>query len=139
MKSLPTLIRLKQRDLDERRRLLARLEQEAAAVAARITALENELAEESRKANESDQPAYGFGDYLLGTRQRRIRLETELHAVNERMQPVQDQVAEAYQELKRFELAQQGIEQRAKAAADKREQAVLDEAGLSAFRRQQNS
>lgn len=139
MKSLPTLIRLKQQELDEYRRLLARLEQEAAAIQERMRELQEEVALESRKVLDSGQPGFGFGDYLISSRRRRTNLEGELREVVERMAPMQDQVAEAYQELKRFELAHQNIEMRAAEESERREQAALDEIGLAGYRRQQGA
>lgn len=139
MQSLPTLIRLKQEKLDEKRLVLTRLETEAANIVELIENLEVEVACESEAARAQASNAFGFGSYLARVRARRSGLEARLAEVNDKIAVAADDVADAFREMKRFELAQSFAEQRAAAQASKREQAALDDIALTGYRRAQAS
>ena len=49
-----------------------------------------------------------------------------------------EEVTLAYQELKKFEVAQSNRKRRAREEANRREQIVLDEIGIEGFRRRSN-
>ena len=135
MKSLFTLIRLRQQQLDEKRVVLTRLETEAATIRSMIENLEAEVACQSEAARGDAASTYGYGTYLAGARARRTGLESRLAEVGELISAAADEVAEAFREMKRFELAQTLAEQREAAESARREQAVLDEVGLTGYRR----
>ncbi len=135
MKSLPTLIRLKQQQLDEKRLVLTRLETEAASIRSMIETLEVEVACETEAARGDAANTYGYGNYLARARARRQGLEARLAEVGELIAAAADEVAAAFREMKRFELAQTFAEQREAAEASRREQAILDEVGLTGYRR----
>ena len=135
MSSLPTLIRLKQQQLDEKRLVVTRLETEAASIKSLIDNLDIEVAVESEKARANADHAYGYGTYLASARVRRAGLEGRLVQVHEKIAAAADEVAEAFREMKRFELAQTFAEQRAAAEANRRERTELDDMGLEGYRR----
>ena len=139
MKSLPTLIRLKQEQLDAKRLVLTRLETEAANIKELIETLAVEVACESEAARGDADKAFGFGDYLGRVRARRAGLEARLAEVTDKIDAAADEVALAFREMKRFELAQSLADQRAAAGAAKREQAALDDIALTGYRRAQGS
>ncbi len=135
MKSLPTLIRLKQQQLDEKRLVLTRLETEAATIVSMIENLEAEVACETEAARGDASNTYGYGNYLARARARRSGLESRLAEVGDLITAAADEVAAAFREMKRFELAQTFAEQREAAEAARREQAILDDVGLTGYRR----
>lgn len=135
MKSLPTLIRLKQQQLDEKRVVLTRLETEAASIRAMIENLDAEVACETEIARGDAASAHGYGNYLARARTRRQGLEARLAEVGELIAAAADEVAAAFREMKRFELAQSFAKQREAAEASRREQAILDDVGLTGYRR----
>ena len=135
MKSLPTLIRLRQQELDEKRLALTRLETEAATIKSMIATLEAEVACETEAARGDAISTFGFGSYLASARARRTGLEARLAEVGELIAVAADEVAEAFREMKRFELAQTFAEQREAATSARREQAILDDVGLTGYRR----
>ena len=135
MKSLLTLIRLKQQQLDEKRLVLTRLETEAANIRSMIEDLEAEVACETEAARGNASNTYGYGNYLARARARRSGLESRLAEVGELITAAADDVADAFREMKRFELAQTFAEQREAAAAGRREQAILDDIGMTGYRR----
>ena len=135
MKSLPTLIRLRQEQLDEKRLVLTRLEQEAATITSLIETLDIEVACETEKARGDANATYGYGNYLARTRARRSGLEERMTQVRDKITAAAEDVAEAFREMKRFELAQTFADQRAAAQSARREQAYLDDVGLTGYRR----
>lgn len=139
MKSLPTLIRLKQGTLDEKRLVLTRLETEAATIKSMIETLEVEVACETEAARGDAERSFGYGRYIASAKARRGGLEARLVQVDEKIAEAADEVADAFREMKRFELAQSLADQRAVAEESRREQAVLDEVGMTAYRRAQAS
>ncbi len=135
MKSLLTLIRLRQQQLDEKRLVLTRLETEAASIKSLIENLEAEVACETEAARGDAASVYGYGNYLANARARRAGLEARLAEVGDMIAVAADEVADAFREMKRFELAQTFAEQRAAAETARREQAILDDVGLTGYRR----
>lgn len=135
MKSLLTLIRLKQQQLDEKRLVVTRLESEVATINAMIENLDIEVVCESEAARGDANSAFGFGSYIASARARRRGLEERMAQVAEKIAIAADEVADAFREMKRFELAQSLADQRAVAEANRIEQATLDEVGLTAYRR----
>lgn len=135
MKSLPTLIRLRQGQLDEKRLILTRVETEAASIVSRIEALDIEVACESEVARGDANSVYGYASYLAMARARRSGLESRLSQVRELITEAAEEVADAFREMKRFELAQTFAEQRTAAESARREQVILDDVGLTGYRR----
>ncbi len=135
MKGLPTLIRLRKQDLDELRREMVALEAQRAALIARRERIDRELAEEQRFVAETPDMAFAYGAFaqrVIGERAdiaaRKLALEDDIAALGER-------VAEAYAELKKYEIAMSQRLRRQRAEAARREQRDLDELGLNMHRR----
>jgi flagellar export protein FliJ len=139
VKSLPTLIRLKQGVLDEKRLVLTRFETEAATIKSMIETLEIEVACETEAARGDAESSFGYGRYIASAKARRGGLEARLTQVEEKIAEVADEVADAFREMKRYELAQSLADQRAATEEARREQAVLDDVGMTAYRRAQAS
>lgn len=135
MKSLLTLIRLKQQQLDEKRLVVTRLESEVATINSMIENLDIEVVVESEAARGDADSSFGYGSYISSARARRRGLVERLAQVGEKIALAADEVADAFREMKRFELAQSLADQRAAAESNRREQAVLDEVGMAAYRR----
>lgn len=134
MKGLGTLIRLRKSELDARRRALGALEQEAEELARAVLRLEGDLASESEAARCDAETAFGFGIYLAAVRSRRAEIERQADALAVRMETARDAVSDAFRELKRLEIARATAAQRTARAADRREQAALDEVALAGYR-----
>jgi len=135
MKSLLTLIRLKQQLLDEKRLVATRLETEAASINTKIETLDIEVVCETEAARGDANSSFGYGSYISAARTRRRGLEEQLAQVGEKIAEAADEVADAFREMKHFELAQSLADQRALAEANRREQATMDEVGLTVYRR----
>ena len=137
--ALASVIRLHRWQLDEKRRALADLESLAGRLSGEIAKLDGELARERALAAEQTEPLVGFAAYLEATRSRRARLLESLAQVQSQIAAATEDIRQAFQELKKYELAEAGRENRARAKEKRRETAYLDEIGLAAHERSKNS
>jgi flagellar protein FliJ len=135
--SLKTLIRLAKFNVDEKRRTLQSFQAREDEIVAAMRNDEERLKEEQRVAA-ADATGVGFlyGAYAGAWITRRDELARMLEAVRQEIQRARDELAEAFGELKTYEITQRERERRAKAEADKKEQAFLDEIGQNIHRRQ---
>ncbi|MBV8538049.1 MAG: flagellar FliJ family protein [Alphaproteobacteria bacterium] len=135
MKGLAALIRLHTWRLDEKRRELAdlqRLEDQFLEDGRRLQA---EVAAEQEFAKTSDGGAFSYGGFAIGVIERRKRIEASIAEVRRRIDDKRAEVAEAFQELKRYEITQAERLKRERAEADRRNQADLDEISLTQYQR----
>jgi flagellar export protein FliJ len=135
MKGLAALIRLHNWELDAKRRELADIEREQDALHDRIRRFEGQVIEEQSFAKDSESGMFAFVGYMRGVDQRRKQFQSEVVAMHERIEAKREEVAEAYQELKRYEITQAEILKREKLEADRRLQGELDEISLNQHRR----
>lgn len=136
MKGLPNLIRLHKRRLEEQQRKLVELESLKQGFADRVHALDAEIAEEGRNCADSPETGHVLGSFVQAGIMRRRRLEESIREVQVQIEEFRDQVAEAFQELKRFELVLENSRQRERKTAQRRERNLEDEMGINMFRRQ---
>lgn len=130
MKGLAALIRLHSWRLDEKRRELAdlhRLEDQFLEDARR---LEAEVAAEQEFAKSSDTGSFSYGGFAVGVIERRKRIAASVAEVRRQIEDKRAEVADAFRELKRYEITQADRLKRMRAEADRRTQANLDEISL---------
>lgn len=132
---LHTLIRLHKWRLDEKRRALAELQTLADKLADDAGRLEAEIAAEQEIARASPEAGFGYGNFAKLSIERRKRLAQSIAQVESQIAEATEEMAEAFQELKRYELAQEGRDKRDQAKRKQREDAALDEVALSGFMR----
>jgi flagellar export protein FliJ len=135
MRGLPSLIKMRGLQLDEKRRKLAELERMRAALIERREAIDAEIAKEKASAEAKPETQADFGAFLQGALKRRATLERSIADVERESEAANDEVAEAYRELKKFELVKQREDADALLEGNRREQAQLDEIGLNNFLR----
>lgn len=131
-----TLIRIRQWALDEERRQLGQLN-------AALTTIENEIANlqatyerEQAAAAEADfVAASGFGNYTEGMIKRREQLNTAKASIEVQIEGKTEEVREAFQELKKYELAQESLEEREAAEEARRETIELDDIAIEGHAR----
>lgn len=136
--ALGKLIRLHRRQLDEKRRALVQQEAELAALNDRLDDLEAERDREQTLSRGDLDMARAFPAYLARYRARRADLVAAITAKQAAVEQARAVVAEAFQEVKRYEIALENREKREEAERNRAEQALLDELGLDAFRRAQS-
>ena len=135
MKALSTLIRLHTHQLDEKRRALAEAERRLDNARAQRAALDEEMVAEKATAAQGGEGAYTYGAYLQAARRRREAIDAGIAVLEKAAGEARDAVAEAFAELKKYEITKANRERRALEEANRREQELLDEMGLSMHRR----
>lgn len=135
MKGLGTLIRYKKWNLDEKRRALSEFERLERNLRTELAGLADELKAEQAAALESTESSYAFADYARAARVRAERLDESLSSVQSQAEAVRDEVAQAFEELKRYELTQANQEREARLAEGRSEQRVLDDISQDGYRR----
>lgn len=139
MKSLDTIIRLHKWKLDERRRALGELQALSDQLAAEIARLEGELEREKAIAAGTPASSVDFAGYLKAMLTRRAHLQTSLRHVDKQIAASQDEIANAFADLKRFELAKADRDRRALVKQRRIETARFDEIALEGYRRRRQA
>ncbi|HUA56401.1 MAG TPA: flagellar FliJ family protein [Candidatus Sulfotelmatobacter sp.] len=135
MKGLPTLIRVRQWELEEKRRKLADLEGLAVQLEEAIARLDDEVKMEQGVATASTEVSFAYAPYAQAAIERRRTLKASLEDVRLQIEAAAQEVTAAYQELKKYEVANDARRRRARVEASRREQIVLDEIAIEGFRR----
>jgi len=135
MKALDGLIRLHRWKLDEKRLKLAELERLVGGLREEIRNLGERVAQEQVVAAGSNEANFSFGVFATEAVERRRRLEQSLAEAEEQMHAAGEEVAEAFRELKKFDVVKTREVRLAEERTRRQEQAVLDEVGLTVFRR----
>jgi len=133
--ALESLIRLHRWQLDERRRELATLEDLARKLAEERVRLEAEDAREQRAALASPEAARGYAGYAKRLIDRRRKLAQSTAELAQQIAQARDALTDAFQEVKRYEIAEASRQHREEQHEQKRRQAVLDDLGVEGFRR----
>jgi flagellar protein FliJ len=135
MKGLPTLVRVRKWELEEKRRKLADLQGLEAQLGEAIARLDDEVKMEQSIVQSSLEVNFAYAPYAAAAIERRRTLLASLADVRQQIVTANEEVTIAYQELKKYEVAQDNRRRRARVEANRREQIVLDEIGIEGFRR----
>lgn len=130
MKRRDTLVRLKRFRVDDLKRRMATLDGMNADLERKLSDLEESVARERQRANDSDIGRLAFPSFLRSIDSRRENLRATLVELERERAQAQDELAGAFQELKSLELA---MDQQVKRAAELeacRGQSRLDEMAL---------
>jgi hypothetical protein len=139
MDELATLIRLAKHALDEKRKVMSALEEQAAKVEAEKAGLLALLEQERQRSPDALEGGLTQGAFIRTSYQKRDKLDMRLAELARQMAAVQDEIRAAFEELKRYEIA---AEQRARAETreeKRREVKELDEIGGELKRRRGES
>ena len=138
-KGLRSLIRLAEADLDDKRRVLVEIERQEETLKARAVALEVEKEEEQRRARELEVGMFAYAGYARGVIHRRERLVAQIAGIQPQIEEARQAVSEAFQALKRYEIALAARIKADKDAAERKDQQNMDEISLNAHRRRQSA
>lgn len=127
MKSLRTLLKLAQGELEALRRALAEQISRADLVRARAAAHEQAIVRERDLASRDYESQRAYGGYIQLAMRGRQALESEAAAIDQEIERLRATIAEAHVEVRKFERLVELEEVRQKAAAERREAAELDE------------
>lgn len=139
MSDIDSLIRLSRWRVDEKRKALAELEALADHLQSEATRLLQEMEREKAIAAAQSEPARGLGAYVRAALERQAHLAQSRADVESRIVAAREEIAEAFEELKRYEIVQSDRHQRALLRQRRRETATLDEIGLTRHQRQRRS
>ena len=139
MKALESLARLYRLELDEKRKRLVELELGRAGIEAEQADLARELRREKVVAKASLDASRTFTAYLGNHEARKDRLAERLDEINLLIEAAADDVATAYQELKKYETALANRKARAVKERERQDRIEQDEIAINIFRRSTKS
>ena len=134
MRALDTLIRMRRDALLDRRRVLVELDAGRAVVVRRLAALAAALDDEQRIAAGSLVALYAYRGFAEQVIAERAQLERSMQELDARIAKAREDLAAAFSELKKFEIARDQRLRRERQARAQAEQKALDELALARYR-----
>ncbi|MCH7936890.1 MAG: flagellar FliJ family protein [Proteobacteria bacterium] len=135
---LHTLIRLNEWTVDQRRRELGEVLASLASLEAGLKRLREELIKEQSVVRSSPEEAgFFYGNYAAAVIIRREDLNQGILRMEEQVAEAREKLNEAYRDLKKYEIAQESRDAREARELARREQEILNELGLQAYRLKQ--
>lgn len=138
MKGLPGLIRLNQWKVDEQRRKVTELEMFAEGLTGEVADLQSQIEREGRNVaatTDDVEASRAYSAFLKGALARREKLQGSIADLHQKISDAKDDLADAYRELKSYEVAQANRDRREAQKQALRERLSLDEVGLGMHRR----
>ncbi len=130
MRSRKTLIQLRRFEVDERRQTVADIETMSEELRQMVVDLERQIQVEQEKAGVDDVNHFAYPTFAKAAIQRRDNLNNSVKDLEVKLEEARDQLAEAFEELKKVELIEERDAERVRSQTAAREQAELDEIGL---------
>ena len=130
MKRRDTLLRLKRFRVDEMKQRLATLDEMKADLDRKLADLEESVARERHRANDSDIGRLAFPSFLQSIDVRRKNIKNTMKELERERALVQDDLAAAFQDLKSFEVAEEERARRVAEAEARQAQSRLDELAI---------
>jgi flagellar export protein FliJ len=130
MKRGDTLMRLKRFRVDELKRRMATLEAMRADAERKLADLEDSVARERQRANDSDIGRLAFPSFLRSIETRRENLRATMKELERERTNVQNDLTAAFQDLKSLEFANEQQQKRVDELEARRTQGRMDELAL---------
>lgn len=127
MKSRESLIRLKQFQVDERRRQVSQIESMVDEFKRMARELDDQIASEQKRVGITDETHFAYPTFAKAAAQRRDNLLNSAEELNEQLENAREELREALEELKKFELLEERDQIRERGEREAREQDELDE------------
>ncbi len=135
VKGLEGMIRLHKWQLDEKRRQLNDLEAMRDDLLRQKALLAEQLSFEQQKAAAAPVVDFAYANYATSVMQRQQNLQNSLNEIEASIEDMKEQVAEAFKEMKKYEIVERREQERRRAQAHRRQQADLDELAVQMHRR----
>jgi len=135
MRNRESLIRLHRFQVDEKRRKVAELETMLAEFRNRERELESQVQTEQRKAGISDVAHFAYPMFAKSVIRRRENILNSISDISQQIEAAKEELAQAFQELKKYEIMQEGRKRRIRKEVTHIEQAHLDGVALDMHRR----
>ena len=130
MKRRDSLLRLKRFRVDELKRRLMTLDEMKADLDKKLADLDESVARERARANDSDIGRLAFPSFLQSIDVRRKNIRNTMKDLEGERAREQDELAAAFQDLKSFEIAEEERMRRAAEAESQAAQSRLDEMAI---------
>jgi flagellar export protein FliJ len=138
MKAVSGLIRLHRWQLDEKRRNLGDLERMKEDFERQVARLDAEILAEQKVANDHEA-RFAYGAYAQIAVQRRGTIQRSIADLTVQILAAREDVAQAFQEIKKYEILQEQRDRRTREWTTRKEQSSQDEMAIQGFRRRQGS
>ena len=136
-KTLSTLIRLNQFHVDEKRRALKQLQEQEGATRQAIAELEERMRSEGEAAGNDPDMLRGHAAFVQGAKFKIAQFEQFIEHLQPQLEAARDELAEAFEELKKAEITKERRDAEERKEQDRLEQQELDELGMLRHRRNQ--
>jgi|SRR4051812_35426655 flagellar export protein FliJ len=130
MKRRDTLLRLKRFKVEDLKRRMGTLDGMHADLERKLADLEQSVARERQRANDTDIGRLAFPSFLRSIESRRENLRTSLKDIERERAQCQLELTSAYQDLKSLELAAEQQAKRAEELEARRSQSRMDEMAI---------
>lgn len=137
MKGLDSLIKLHKRTLDELRRSMAALERQKDQLQQAIHNLQLELEKEMALAKKQAEMSGFFGDFAKRIKNRQAEHQESIRKLDKQILKLNDEIAAAFAEVKKFEIAKENRKRRALEEQSRKETIMLDEIAGQQYTRKQ--
>tara|TARA_R110001592_G_scaffold27763_14_gene102775 strand:- start:10 stop:429 length:420 start_codon:yes stop_codon:yes gene_type:complete len=139
MAKLDPLIRVRKHTVEQKQKTLAALYKRAQDLKDERDKLETEHAIEAEKAREMDSDFLSyFGAYSERVHNQIDTIDRARRKLENQIRLAQEQVREAFEELKKVEIVNDRRKVEERAAMDKKDSDALDEIALDGFRRKED-
>jgi len=130
VKRRDTQMRVKRFRVEDLKRRMTTLDGMHTDLERKLADLEDSVARERQRSNDSDIGRLAFPSFLRSIESRRENLRNSLKEIERERAQCQEQLADAYQDLKSFEATTEQQSRRAAGSDDRRVQSQLDEVAL---------
>ncbi len=131
------LARIHKWKIDELRREISALEARRQAEQFRILEIDGTVEDEAHKASGNLIGTFSFANFASASRSKRDEASQVITDLDEKIQYLQDELNAAFQELKRYEIADEQRQSKEAAELARKEQIASDELGIEGHRRRQ--
>lgn len=137
MPNVHTLIKMQKLYVDEQRRVLADRQAEADALMMEIATLQANLEMEKIRASTDKEGGILIGAFIKKELARHDQMQRALSAKERQIEKEREKLSVLFEELKRYEIAQENWDQQERDAAQKRENIAYDEQAGQRHHKQQ--
>ena len=135
MRNRESLVRLHRFQVDEKRRKVAELETMLGEFRNRERELEAQVQVEQRKAGISDVAHFAYPMFAKSVLRRRENILNSITEITQQLEGAKDELTQAFQELKKYEIMQEGRKRRVRKEMAHIEQVPTDGIALELHRR----
>ncbi len=135
MAGMGNLIRIQKWKLDEKRRVVSDLENLLASFSAQLEKLNKDQVREQEIAREDPDAGILYAGYAEAAKRRRENLFASIEDTEQKIEEAREEIAEAFQELKKFEISEENRLRILKEQQVKRQQDEVDAFSIEMFRR----